>query len=109
MGTDENVDDFYSNAAIIIPVVVHVVYNPNHPEQNITDAQIHSQIRVLNEDFERGNTDAINTPNDFLGKAADTRIRFTLAQSDPNCNPTNGIVRIATSVNTDIAPFDLVI
>ena len=38
---------------IIIPVVVHVVYNNN--DQNISDAQINSQIEVLNEDYNRRN------------------------------------------------------
>ena len=34
-----------------IPVVVHVVWNT--AAQNISDAQIHSQIAVLNADFRR--------------------------------------------------------
>ncbi|MFM1744524.1 MAG: hypothetical protein RLZZ630_461, partial [Bacteroidota bacterium] len=43
---------------ITIPVVVHVLYaNAN---QNITDAQIASQIEVLNEDFSRLNPDTNN-------------------------------------------------
>jgi hypothetical protein len=36
---------------ITVPVVVHVVHNPNNPEQNIGDGQIQSQISVLNQDF----------------------------------------------------------
>jgi hypothetical protein len=38
-----------------IPVVVHVVWNT--PQQNISDAQITSQIDVLNRDFRRTNPD----------------------------------------------------
>src|SRR5947207_3768774 len=38
-----------------IPVVVHVVYNT--AEQNISDAQIQSQITVLNCDYRRNNAD----------------------------------------------------
>ncbi|MEP7265415.1 MAG: hypothetical protein ABI772_13000, partial [Bacteroidota bacterium] len=34
---------------LLIPVVVHVIYNT--PEQNISDEQIQSQIDVLNEDY----------------------------------------------------------
>ena len=45
---------------ITIPVVVHVVYKK--AEENISDAQIKSQIAVLNEDFRATNTDATNTP-----------------------------------------------
>jgi hypothetical protein len=38
-----------------IPVVVHVVYN--RAEENISDAQIDSQIEVLNADFNATNPD----------------------------------------------------
>ena len=46
---------------ITIPVVVHVVWKTN--TQNISDAQIQSQIDVLNEDYRRTNIDQINTPS----------------------------------------------
>ena len=75
---------------ITIPVVVHVVYKTNG--ENISDAQIQSQIDVLNEDFRRTNADADNT----WGQAADSGIEFCLASVDPNGNPTNGITRTST-------------
>jgi hypothetical protein len=78
-----------------IPVVVHVVYNT--VDQNLSDAQIQSQIDVLNEDFSRQNTDAVNTPAYFQSFAANTNIQFVLAKRDPNGNPTNGITRTFTS------------
>ncbi len=84
---------------VIIPVVVHVVYNPTHPEQNIPDWQIKSQIDVLNEDYRRTNADATSTPDDFKSIAADCNIEFCLAQRTPGNLPTNGIVRTGTSVN----------
>lgn len=62
-----------------IPVYVHVVYSNSN--ENISDAQIASQIRVLNEDFRRTNNDANNTPSEFAGVAADTEITFTLANT----------------------------
>src|SRR5262245_22211945 len=51
-----------------IPVVVHVINNgePIGVESNISDEQIISQINVLNKDFPRLNSDAINTPAMFL-------------------------------------------
>ncbi|KRO70180.1 MAG: hypothetical protein ABR81_05415 [Cryomorphaceae bacterium BACL11 MAG-121128-bin16] len=53
---------YYSEKTIItIPVVVHVVWNTS--AQNISDAQIQSQIDVLNKDYRRTNIDVINTPN----------------------------------------------
>ncbi|MEM6765307.1 MAG: fibronectin type III domain-containing protein [Bacteroidota bacterium] len=80
---------------ITVPVVVHVVY---HSEaQNISDQQIRSQIRVLNEDYRRKNADAYSTPSQFRKLAADTGIEFVLATQDPAGNPTSGITRTYTS------------
>jgi ABC-type taurine transport system substrate-binding protein len=79
-----------------IPVVVHVVWNTS--QQNISDAQINSQIDVLNRDFRRVNPDVNNTPAPFLPLAADARIEFFLANVDPNGAPTTGINRRQTAV-----------
>jgi hypothetical protein len=81
----------------VIPTVVHVVYNSSRPEQNISDAQIRSQIDVLNRDFRKQNPDIASVPAAFQPLAADTRIEFVLATTDPNGNPTNGITRTATT------------
>ena len=78
-----------------IPVVVHVVWNT--AAQNISDAQIQSQLDVLNADFRRTNADAANVPAAFAGVAADTRIEFALAVRDPNCGVTDGITRTHTA------------
>ena len=48
------------NGKVVIPVVVNVLYRT--AAENISDAQIQSQIDVLNEDFSRTNADTINTP-----------------------------------------------
>ncbi|BCH29761.1 hypothetical protein MesoLjLc_16910 [Mesorhizobium sp. L-8-10] len=77
-----------------IPVVVHVVHKT--PAQNISQAQIDSQIKVLNEDFRKQNADVANTPAPFAPLAADSRIQFKLATTDPSGNPTDGIVRKRT-------------
>ena len=78
---------------VTIPVVVHVLYS--NATQNISDAQIMSQIQVLNDDFRRTNSDADNA----WSQAADTEIEFCLATSDPAGNATNGILRVPTSVS----------
>jgi hypothetical protein len=88
------------NGVITIPVVVHVVYNVNNPSENITDAQIQSQMDILNEDFRRLNADAANTPAMFQSVAADSEIEFCLASVDPNGNPTDGITRTPTTVTS---------
>jgi ABC-type taurine transport system substrate-binding protein len=79
-----------------IPVVVHVVWNT--PAQNISDAQIASQIEVLNRDFRRTNADYILTPAPFLALAADARVEFFLAITAPSGAATSGIERRQTSV-----------
>ena len=79
-----------------IPVVVHVVWNT--AAQNIADAQIASQIDVLNRDFRRTNPDVSSTPPPFLPLTADARVEFFLANVDPNGAATSGIERRQTSV-----------
>ncbi|WKZ61081.1 MAG: M43 family zinc metalloprotease [Cyclobacteriaceae bacterium] len=82
-----------------IPVVVHVIHNgePVGTGTNISDAQIFSQLDVINNDFKRLNTDASNTPAEFLPVAGSMDIEFVLAKSDPNGLCTNGIVRVQGS------------
>lgn len=79
-----------------IPIVVHVIHNgePIGTGTNISDAQIFSQITVLNEDFRRLNADASLTPNEFLGVAGSIDIEFVMAKQDPNASGTNGINRV---------------
>ncbi len=78
----------------IIPVVVHVVYNT--PSQNISLAQIKSQIRVLNRDFRAKNSDRSKTPAVWKGLVADAFIEFVLAKKDPRGKATNGVTRTET-------------
>lgn len=79
-----------------IPVVVHIIHNgaPEGFGINLPEAQIISQIEVLNEDFRRLNDDRINTPDEFLPVAADIELTFSLAARDPEGLPSNGIVRV---------------
>src|SRR5688572_4273767 len=79
-----------------IPVVVHIIHNGEAigTGANISDAQVLSQLRVLNEDFNRGNADAVNTPAVFAGVAGSLDIEFVLAKQDPDGLATNGIVRV---------------
>jgi hypothetical protein len=79
-----------------IPVVIHVVWNT--AQQNISDAQISSQIDVLNRDFRAINPDISTVPSVFQGLVADARVEFSLATVDPWGAPTNGVTRTQTSV-----------
>ncbi|NRB39458.1 MAG: zinc metalloprotease [Pseudomonadales bacterium] len=76
---------------IRIPVVVHVIYADDI--NNISPEKIHSQIRVLNEDFNKLNADYINTPDEFSALVADVHIEFELASIDPFGQETDGITR----------------
>ena len=79
---------------ITIPVVVHVVYRTD--AENISDAQINSQIDALNRDFNKKNADLTRVPSEFVGYVADCGIRFQLATRTADAQPTNGIVRHKT-------------
>jgi hypothetical protein len=99
---------------ITIPVVVHVIHNGQAigTAPNISDAQVQSQITVLNQDFRR----MLGTPgynNNMVG--ADVQIEFVLAKQDPNGNPTNGIDRVnmcqdswsETDINKTVKPLTI--
>jgi hypothetical protein len=82
-----------------IPVVVHIIHDGEEigTGTNLTDAQVLSQIDVLNKDFQRLNADAASTPAEFAALAASVDIEFVLAKQAPDGSPTNGIVRVQGS------------
>ena len=95
-----------SSVVYTIPVVFHVVHTGTNPgvSYNISNAQLLSQIDVLNEDFRRLNPDTVNTPAVFRPAAADCEVNFCLAQTDPSGNPTTGINRYNRSTMGWTAP-----
>lgn len=81
-----------------IPLVVHVFHNGEAVGvgANISDAQVLSQIQVLNEDFRRmAGTRGFNTDPD----GADVEVEFCLAKQTPDGCPTNGIDRVNIGQN----------
>ncbi|PXY39750.1 zinc metalloprotease [Flavobacterium cheongpyeongense] len=66
------------NGKIEIPVVVNVLYRTT--AQNISNAQIQSQIDVLNKDFNALNSDYNSVPALFSGVKANVGITFVLDQ-----------------------------
>ncbi|MBK9353958.1 MAG: hypothetical protein IPN09_08325 [Bacteroidetes bacterium] len=56
-------------------------------------------MEILNKDFARLNADASNTPTRFQSIAGGLKIKFCLANRDPNGNPTTGIERKLTTKN----------
>jgi hypothetical protein len=81
---------------LTIPVVVHVVHRAQ--EENISAAQIRSQITSVNRDFRAKNPDKRKVPNAWKSLVVDSNIQFELAKKDPQGNQTNGITRTATTV-----------
>ena len=80
---------------VTIPVVVHVVYKRS--AENISDAQVKSQIDVLNKDYRATNTDKSKVPDVWKGLVADPNIAFKLATKDPKGKSTTGITRTKTT------------
>jgi hypothetical protein len=64
------------NGRIEIPVVVNVLYKTT--AENISLAQIQSQIDVLNKDFNATNSEFNNVPSGFSGVKANVGITFVL-------------------------------
>jgi hypothetical protein len=87
-----------TTAVVTIPVVVHVLYNTS--AQNITDAQIQSQIDVLNQDYSKTNSDYTKTPSAFAGLVANVGVQFVLAKQTPTGAATTGIERKQTSTTS---------
>ena len=98
-----------ANVTYRIPIVVHVVHsNASNTigganNVNISDAQILSQIQVLNEDYRRQpGTNGFNTSP--IG--ADAQIEFYLATVDPKGQPTTGITRHYYAQKSSFSIFD---
>lgn len=89
----------------IIPVVVHVLHTGG--AENISKAQIQSQIVALNKDFSRMNPGLATLPGPGMGRfvfdslATDSEIEFRLATIDPQGNCTDGIIRVYTEKATN--------
>lgn len=79
----------------LIPVVFHVLHQ--NGSENISDAQIQDQIRILNRDYQKDNADTANVTAAFQNNIADVRFAFALAKTDPDGKCTNGITRHVTS------------
>lgn len=82
-----------SQAVQTLPVVVHVIHNGEALgiAPNISDAQILSQIQVLNEDFRKiAGSPGDNTHPD----GADMELEFVLAKVDDQGKATDGINRV---------------
>jgi Pregnancy-associated plasma protein-A len=91
---------------VTIKTVVHVVYKTD--PQNISTAQINSQIKALNKDFRATNPDKSKTPTPWMGLVTDSRLRFKLVKvtrtktTKKAFSTDDGVKKAATG---GIAPF----
>jgi PKD repeat protein len=78
----------------IIPIVFHIIHN--YGPENISDAQVLDEVRILNEDYSNTNADTSAVIPAFKPIVADCQVQFKLAQLDFDGNCTNGIERIVS-------------
>ena len=83
----------------IIPMVLQIIHN--YGSENISDAQVVDAIRILNEDFNKENTDTANVVTSFKSRIGDTQFEFRLAKKDPSGNCSNGITRTPSLLTYD--------
>ena len=83
---------------VTLPVVVHVVHSTD--AENISDAQVKSQIDALNRDYRAKNADRSKVPAVWKSLTGDANIQFALATKDPDGKATSGITRTATTVES---------
>lgn len=61
---------------VTIPVVVNILEDPNHP---VSQANIDSQIAILNQDYNNNNPNTSGVPTEFANVVANANITFVLA------------------------------
>jgi hypothetical protein len=81
---------------VTIPVVIHLLWH--REEDHLGDAQLRSQVDVLNEDFRGRNPDREALPAPFRPLAGDALVEFALARRDPAGRATEGITRTHTRI-----------
>jgi Pregnancy-associated plasma protein-A len=92
--------------AVTVRVVVNVVYKTD--DQNISTAQINSQIAALNKDFSAKNPDKTKVPAPWQGLATDSRIKFKLnkvTRTKTSIASFDGDDRVKKASTGGIAPF----
>jgi hypothetical protein len=91
---------YHNRSVVYMPVVIHVV--ADEPYVPVSEAQVLQQLDVINADFAGAGDNVPKLTDEFLPLVADAQIRFCLAKTDPQGQPTTGITFTRTDVN-DIA------
>lgn len=103
--------DASRSIVVRIPVVFHVIHTGQAigTGSNILEAQILSQVEVLNACFRKRNADTAMIPSWFKSRAADFQVEFCMAQYNASGNITSGINRYEYTNISDLNYFDNVI
>lgn len=108
----------HKNAAVwdsisprIIPIVFHIIHNYSLDggDENISDEQVIDQVRILNEDYMKLNSDTTAVIPEFRPIIGKANIQFRLATKDALGNCTNGIEHtysFLTNVGNDAAKLN---
>jgi len=99
--------DLAAAPVVVIDTVVHVVHS--RAAENISDAQIESQIAVLNADFRGANPDMKKVPAPWAGLASDARISFRLSEVTRTATKVAGFSTddgVKSAAGGGIAPLD---
>lgn len=82
-----------------IPVVYHIIHEGG--QENISDEQVKSDLKDLNDIFRKRNTNVSTVNNAFAGIAADIEIEFRFAQKKNDGTCFSGITRTFSSAGTN--------
>jgi PKD repeat protein len=88
-----------ANQVYIIPIVFHILNQGG--SENISDAQINDEVKILNQDYRKLNTDISAVVTSFKSLTADCEIEFRLAKKSPTGAATTGIDRITTPLTNN--------
>jgi hypothetical protein len=98
--------DLAKSKLVVIKTVVNVVYKTG--EQNISAAQINSQIAAMNKDFRATNPDKSQTPAPWVGLITDVRMQFKVVKVTRTKTTKNGFTfddGVKKASTGGIAPF----
>jgi hypothetical protein len=99
--------DLAAAPVVVIDTVVHVVHSS--AAENVSDAQIESQIAVLNADFRGTNPDRKKVPAPWAGLASDSRVSFRIADVTRTATKVAGFATddgVKSAAGGGIAPVD---
>ena len=82
-----------------ISVIFHVVYNPNNPAENVSNALIMQVFADIQEDYQLLNANAVNARSSFGFVPSDANINFCLATQTAAGVPLSevGVIRVSTA------------